>query len=111
MKILNIVLVVLITLLSIAAGIAKVMEMPQEVQFLNQFGFNSTLVIAYGLVQILGGVLLAVPKTLKLGAIITVLAFSLSTILLFVSGDFIFGLVSLIPIVLTSIIFWQSTQS
>lgn len=110
MKILNIVLVAMIALLSIAAGVAKVIESPQEVQFLQGFGFNSMLIIAYGVVQIVGGILLAIPKTIKLGAIIIMLAFALSTLLIFIGGYTMYALASLLPIVLTGFIFWQSSK-
>ncbi|WP_394176057.1 DoxX family protein [Thalassotalea litorea] len=111
MKILNIVLIAFITLLSIAAGFAKVMEMPQEVQFLQGFGFNSTLVIAYGLLQITGGVLLMLPRTIRLGALITIFSFGLSAILIFISGNTIFAFASLLPIAMTAYILWQSGKS
>jgi len=110
MKILNMILVVLIVLLSIAAGFAKVLETPQEVEFLQSFGFTSTLIIAYGLVQITGGALLAIPNTVKPGAIITILAFGLSTVLILIGGDLMFGLASMMPILLTCLIFWQSNK-
>ena len=111
MKILNIVLIIVIVLLSIAAGIAKVMEAPQEVEFLQSFGFSRMLIMVYGVVQIIGGVLLAFLKTIKLGAIITILAFLLSSVLIFISGNLIFGLVSLLPVLLTCVIFWQSNKA
>ena len=40
MKIVHHLLIVIVTLLSVAAGIAKVMQSPQEVQFLQRFAFN-----------------------------------------------------------------------
>ncbi|NRA84409.1 MAG: hypothetical protein HRU22_11760 [Gammaproteobacteria bacterium] len=110
MKILNYILIALIALLSIAAGAAKVMELPQEVQFLQSFGFSSLLIITYGLVQIAGGGLLAFPKTLKWGAIIIILAFALSTVLIFVGGNFVFGLASMLPIIIAGIILWLSRK-
>lgn len=110
MKILNIVLVVLIAILSIAAGIAKVMQSPQEVEFLQSFGFTSMLILAYGIVQIAGGGLLAIPATRKLGAMITILAFGLSTVLIFIGGNFVFGFVSLLPIAITCLVLLQSNK-
>ena len=111
-KIVNVLLIALVALLSIAAGVAKVLEAPQEVEFLQGFGFGFSLelIIFYGLFQILGGALLAIPKTLKLGAIITTLSFTLSTVLIFIGGNLTFGLASLLPIIFTSIIYWQSVK-
>lgn len=110
MKILNLVLIAVIALLGIAAGVAKVMGAPEEVQFLEGFGFNSMLIVLYGLTQIVGGVLLAIPKTLKLGAIITILGFSFSTALISISGNYAFALASLLPIIITVFILWQSNK-
>jgi hypothetical protein len=109
-KIVNVLLIALVALLSIAAGVAKVLEVPQELEFLKGFGFSLELIIFYGLFQILGGALLAIPKTLKLGAIITTLSFTLSTVLIFIGGNLTFGLASLLPIIFTNIIYWQSVK-
>jgi hypothetical protein len=109
-KILHFVLIAIIALLSIAAGVAKILESPQEIQFLKGFGFNSTVILTYGLVQVIGGVLLAIPKTLKLGSIFTGFAFTLASILIILSGNYVFSLISLLPVVITVFIFWQSSQ-
>ena len=105
MKIINIILIALIALLSIAAGLAKAMQVPQEVEFLQSFGFTTTLVVAYGVIQILGGILLALAKSRKWGAIITFACFSVSTALIFIGGQLVFGMVSLLPIVMTGFIY------
>lgn len=104
MKIVNMVLITIIALLSIAAGVAKVMAVPEEVQFLESFGFSVTLISAYGLCQILGGFLFALPKTRIVGAVITIAAFALSTVLIFISGNLTFGVVSIVPIALASMV-------
>ena len=108
MKTLTMVLVVLITLLSIAAGSAKVLQAPQEVAFLQEFGLTSMLIIIYGLIQIIGAVLLTIPKSRRQGALVAISAFSLSTALIFIDGNYLFGVFSLIPILLTALIYWQT---
>lgn len=110
MKILNVVLVVLVALLSVAAGAAKVMLAPQEVEFLQSFGFTPSLIIGYGVVQVVGGTLLAIPKLRKVGAIVTALAFGVSTILIFIAGNAVFGLISLLPIILIGLVFLTAKQ-
>ena len=109
-KILYLALVAIIALLSIAAGAAKIMESPQETQFLQTFGFNSVLIITYGLVQVVGGVLIAIPKTVKWGSVVTLSAFALSTILIVLSGNYIFALISLLPILISLFIFRQASK-
>jgi hypothetical protein len=110
MKILNIVLTIALALLSIAAGIAKVLQTPQEVEFLQSFGFSPMLIIIFGVAQILGGVLLAVPKTVQWGAIITFSGFAVSSVLIFIAGDLIFALVSMLPLALAGFIYSQSSK-
>ncbi|XOV77999.1 MAG: hypothetical protein ACFHVJ_13730 [Aestuariibacter sp.] len=104
MKILTIALIAIVALLSIAAGLAKLMAVPEEVQFLQQFGFNALAISLYGVIQVSAGLLLSIPKSRMIGVAITIVAFGLSTVLIFVSGNYIFGLVSLLPIALVIVI-------
>ena len=62
MKIVNILIIAIIVLLSIAAGLAKVMQAPQEMDFLQGVGLSSAMIIAFGLVQTSAGVLLVPQK-------------------------------------------------
>ena len=55
MKTLTVLLTVAMVLLSVAAGAAKIAQVPDEVQFLNGFGFSQPGVFLYGVVQIIGG--------------------------------------------------------
>ncbi|MRX27198.1 DoxX family protein [Kangiella sp. HZ709] len=92
------VLTIIIALLSLAAGAAKVMQTPQEVEFLTGQGLNLNLIIAFGVFQILGGILLLVPKTKLIGSVISLIAFTASAILVFNSGNINFTLISIIPV-------------
>lgn len=110
MKIVINLLIVIITLLSLAAGVAKIMHMPQEVQFLRGFGFNNLTITLYGVVQIVAAILLSVGALLSnkrfqlVGAICLALTFLLSSVLIFSTGHWVFGLVSLLPVALTGLI-------
>jgi len=95
------ILLILITLLAIAAGVAKVMQVPNEVAFFENLGLSTTLLLAFGVLQILGGILLVIPKTRVFGIGLTALMFLASAIMLFMSGTIPFALVSLLPVVLT----------
>ncbi len=108
MKIVNILIISVVALLSIAAGLAKVMQTEQEMEFLQSFGLNSVLIIAFGMVQIVGGVLLVPSKTRMFGAVLATSAFIVSTILIFVGGNLGFGLMSTIPIALGCVIVYRS---
>jgi len=104
MKIINKLLIVIIALLSIAAGFAKVMLTSQEVHFLESFGFNNIIIVGFGAFQIFAGLLLIVSKSRLYGAVLVLIAFILSSILIIVSGNMIFAIVSFIPVLLTSVI-------
>tara|TARA_R110002096_G_scaffold57426_2_gene145612 strand:- start:22712 stop:23080 length:369 start_codon:yes stop_codon:yes gene_type:complete len=90
--------------LSIAAGIPKIMQMPQELQFLSSIGLSGILVSVVGAVQVLGGVLLVPLSTRLVGAGVAEMAFIVSSIAIFTSGNTQFGIISLLPIVLLNVI-------
>jgi hypothetical protein len=103
-----VVLAVILGLLSIAAGAAKITLVPEEAAFLHQFGFAETLIIAFGLVQALGGALLVVPRTRAFCALICAAGFALSAGPLLVAGNLAFGGVSLLPVGLSGFVACQS---
>lgn len=98
MRITLTIVAVLIGLLSIAAGAAKVALVPEETAFLSQFGFTNAITMTFGAVQILGGLLLLIPKTRSIGAITSGLAFAVSSVLLMLGGNLAFAAVSLLPV-------------
>ena len=108
MKIVNILLVAVIVLVSIAAGAAKVMQTPQEMEFLQGLGLSTTLIVVFGLVQITGGVLLVPRKTRMFGAVLATAALVVSTVLIFVGGNLAFGLFSIVPVALAAVVIYQS---
>ena len=111
MKIINFLVITIVMLLSIAAGLAKVMQMPQELEFLQGLGLSPVLIIVFGLVQIAGGILLVPQKTRMVGAVLATSALVLSTVLIFVGGNLVFGLFSTIPIALAGVIIYQSART
>ena len=108
MKIVITIIAVLIGLLSIAAGGAKIALVPEEVKFLSQFGFTNALTIVYGVIQALAGILLLIPKTRFVGSLIAVFAFALSVVFLFMAGNLPFAGVSLIPVILAGMVAYFS---
>ncbi|NNK52521.1 MAG: hypothetical protein HKO99_13075 [Xanthomonadales bacterium] len=111
MKIIHILIIVALALLSIAAGLAKVMQAPQEMEFLQSFGLSKILIIVFGLIQIAGGVLLAPKKTRMFGAILAASAFGVSTVLIFVRGNVAFGMFSILPIALAGVVIYQAART
>ena len=97
-------LAVLIGLLSIAAGGAKVTLVPEEAEFLAQFGFSDLTTRVFGSFQILGGLLSILPATRVFGLLLSATGFAVSAVLIFSSGNVVFGSVSLIPIALALVV-------
>jgi hypothetical protein len=110
MKIVNNLLIIILALMSIAAGAAKIMLAPQEVQFLQSFGMNNPVIIIFGVIQIIGGALLAHKRVRLYGAFIVALGLLASTALIFFSGNVTFGLFSLLSVVLAIFVIKQSAK-
>lgn len=87
MKIFFYIALVVLVFLAVSSGTTKVLLMPQDVEFFGQYGFSDPILIAYGLVQCVGGVLLAIPETRIFGAVIVAITFLISAVVLVISGD------------------------
>lgn len=98
-KFLSFVLILLV-LLSIAAGVSKILLMEQEARFFAAFGVTDSLLIAFGIFQVLGGLLLAVPRTRLVGAAIVAVTFIISAVLLLLAGSWGVAAVTIIAMLL-----------
>ncbi|MFK7885534.1 MAG: hypothetical protein AB8G16_01605 [Gammaproteobacteria bacterium] len=85
-------------LLGIAAAVPKIMQMPQELQFLRHIGLDGIAVSVLGIVQLIGGCLLFPRKHRLLGVGLSCLAFVTSSVAIFAGGNIQFGLMSLLPV-------------
>lgn len=94
----NKVFLVLLVLISLGAGIPKIVQMPQELQFLAHLGFSAIAVTILGVIQFSGGILLLVPRTRLVGAVLAVLGLLVSAIALLKGGNSGMGLISFIPV-------------
>lgn len=108
MRIAITIVAVLMGLLSIAAGVAKVALFPEEVAFLDQFGFSTDLTMSFGIVQVAGGLLLMSPRTRAYGSLIVAVAFVLSAVLLFLAGNTAFGAISILPVALAGFVAYHN---
>ena len=100
MKIAKIVVLVLLIVLGVTSGVAKIMLMPQEVQFFVGAGFSEDYLMLFGAGQIAGGLLLIVKRVRIIGVILLILTFAGSSFLIFIDGNTGFGVFSLLPILL-----------
>lgn len=106
MKILRIAALVVLVLISLTAGAAKVMRVPEEVAFFQAAGLSVAMLVALGTLQLLGGVLLIFARVRMPGAAIAALGLAVSTIVIFINGDVGFGLFSLSPLLLAGFVAW-----
>lgn len=52
------VILTILVFLAISSGVTKIMLMPQDVEFFGNYGFTNSILIAYGVAQLIGGILL-----------------------------------------------------
>ena len=108
LKIIHIVIIAVIAILGIVAGVAKLVQTPQEMEFLQDAGLSPVLIMVFACVQLAGGLLLVLSKTRLMGAALSIIAFGISSVLIFDDGNTSFGLISLVPVALASLIFYRS---
>ena len=101
MKILMIVILVLLVLLALTSGVSKIMLLEQEVAFFGAAGFSNTALRIFGLAQITAGLLMIMSRYRIAAATVLALTLIASTVLILMDGKIAFGLVSIIPILLT----------
>ncbi|MDH3275383.1 MAG: hypothetical protein OEM64_01020 [Gammaproteobacteria bacterium] len=104
------VLLILI-LLGVAAGLAKIMKMPQELEFFRAVGLAELSLVLFGAAQVCGAVLLVFRRSRLGGAVISMIMFSASAIMVFITGALGFGAVSLLPALLSAWIIWNTARS
>jgi len=103
------VLIVLI-LLGISAGVAKILKMPEELAFFQAVGLGESIVLLFGIVQLVGGILLIFRRTRFAGALVSTSTYLASAIMIFVSGAISFGAISMLPVFMSGWIAWDSSK-
>ena len=101
-------ILIVVVIMSLAAGGAKVAAMPQEVQFFEDAGIVSAWLLPFGAMQIIGGLLAIYHRSRRAGLAVIALGFLLSSILIFATGNVAFGFVSLLPVLLCIFVLRQS---
>lgn len=110
MKMIWTILLILLALLAIASGAAKVFLLPQEVGFFGKYGFSDWILIVYGAMQLVGGVLLPFKKTRLIGAIVIAATFLVSLGLLILEGNVVVSVVTGVVIVLLGLVVRRDLQ-
>ena len=87
---------VLLTLLSLSTGAVKLAGMDAEMEIFRNIGFPDALTIAFGAVQLAGGILLLPNKTTRLGAWIMLPTYVFATGVVFANSMMAFGVSSIL---------------
>ena len=111
MKKLKFAILSILILLGIAAGFVKIIRMPQELDFFQAVGLSELSLVLFGVAQFCGGVLLVFRRSRLAGAAISAIVFLASAIMVFITGAYGFGAVSLLPAMMSGWIFWDTARS
>lgn len=101
----------ILILLGAAAGLVKIIRMPQELEFFQAVGLSELSLVLFGVAQLSGGVLLIFRRSRLAGAVISAIMFLASAIMVCVTGALGFGAISLLPALMSGWIFWDTARS
>ena len=88
------ILLAILTGLAVSSGIAKIALMQNDVEFFGRYGFSAPMLIAFGVTQLIGGILLPWKRTRFLGATVTACTFLVSLVILLIDGNIPISLVT-----------------
>ena len=108
MKTVSTVILVVLILLAVSSGITKVALLQQDVDFFGKYGFSNPLLIVYGLVQLIAGVLMAFSRTRFVAASIVAITFLMSLAMLLMEGDLPVSVATLVATLLLGVVMKQS---
>jgi hypothetical protein len=100
----------ILILLGTSAGIVKIIKMPQELEFFQAIGLSEMSLVLFGAAQLIGGVLLVFQRSRLIGALMSAVTFSASAVMVFSTGAFGFGAVSLLPVLMSGWIIRSNIQ-
>jgi len=108
MKIVTTIILLVLILLAVSSGITKVTLMQQDVEFFGKYGFTNPILIAYGLVQVIGGLLMIFGKTRFAGATIVAITFLISLVVLLMEGNLPVSIITIVATLLLGLVMKQS---
>jgi len=111
MKTISTIILVVLILLAVSSGITKVALMQQDVDFFGKYGFSNPILIAYGLVQLIGGVLMVFRVTRFTGATVVAVTFLISLAVLLMEGNLPVSVVTIVATLLLGVIMKQSWRT
>jgi len=108
MKYFMLALVAVLTFLAVTSGVTKIMLMPQDVEFFGKYGFSNPILMIYGAIQLIGGILIPIKKTRFIGTAIVVLTFLVSLAVLILDGNVPVSIITVIATLLAGFVMVQS---
>lgn len=103
---------ILLALLGVAAGVAKMMQAPQEMAFFQgEMGFTTNVIVTFGFLQFVAGVMLVFQKTRLAGAILLGLTLFVSCVIVFMGGKTLLGVISIVPVLMADVTAWLEFQA
>lgn len=111
MKIFLMVTITLLSLLALTSGVTKVALMQQDLEFFGRHGFSEAMLVAFGLAQILGAVLMSLGRTRIVGTTIVTLTFAVSLALLILDHNIAMSVITGIALVLLLVVLWSSVRA
>jgi len=93
-------------LLSIVAGLPKLLLMPQEVGFFTEAGLGIAPLLLLGALQVAGGILTLIIGFRQFGLFLVIVGFLASVLVLTITDNMAFAAVSMLP-VLVGIRLWM----
>ena len=108
MKKIQIVVLCILVFLAVSSGITKIMLMPQDVEFFGEYGFTNAILIVFGAIQTIGGLMMVFRKTRVVGAALVAVTFAISAVLLILSGSVLAAIVTLVALGFLGLIIRQT---
>jgi hypothetical protein len=98
MNLVRLIVIAILALLAAFSGATKIMLMEQEVAFFGSFGFTHPMLIAFGIAQLVGSLMLIARSTRLYGALLIAASFAISAGLLLMAGSLAAATITLIAI-------------
>lgn len=111
MKIAFAIVLVILTFLAISSGVAKIVLMQQDVEFFGRYGFSNTMLIAFGAIQLIGGIMMPLTRTRFVGAAIVASTFLVSLAILLMDGNIPVSIVTAVATLMLFVVMKLSWQS
>ena len=103
---------ILLALLGVAAGVAKMMQVPPEMEFFQgQMGYTTDVIVGFGFLQFVGGLMLVFQKTRLAGAVLLGLTLFVSCVVVFMGGKTVLGVISVVPVLMADVTAWLELKA